>query len=519
MKRTYTLCALGLLFAAAGVHAASSVTSNGITWTFGGSYTVGQYCTGDWWVLDPNPSSSSSGVVISGSAHAAISGVASGEKHSVNPAWGSQGYDPDAGGYSAAQTAALPITLNSGDCIVTTTALTTADHTHLYSGAILTVVDTIQPADAFRPPYCRASRAATSASDPLQYSLSDVSAAKWALLPRKPRAAISAAVPSLSSTIAKVRGPWIDHLGKSWMGEIHPQAQQEWYGRDVSQVISEAAAQLCLDYSTTELRELATYIIQIGIDNYAMVMAGAEWHPDGGHASGRKFPIVFASVMLNDPVMKDFPRMYSGTKFRFGEDGQTYYFDDPSLAAFQGPPPNYSVSSSSGAGQVAVRGVRGWVGATNGGPGDIVLWRITNDGDVSNCTAHEHLDISAWSSDTDFQRKSEAYRIGTTSAQWIGQAMAMMLFGNDTGTRQNEMITVWDHNAYFDYCIRWMSEDYTAAAARFYQKYGVTIGGQQTSNLPFVDEMWTDFSRTFPRVFRLNYGPYVVSPKNLRTKG
>jgi hypothetical protein len=56
MPRRFWLPLAVLLFAgpvAAPAETASSVTQYGITWTFDKPYPVGQFVTGDWWVIGP----------------------------------------------------------------------------------------------------------------------------------------------------------------------------------------------------------------------------------------------------------------------------------------------------------------------------------------------------------------------------------------------------------------------------------------------------------------------------------
>ena len=51
---------------------------------------------------------------------------------------------------------------------------------------------------------------------------------------------------------------------------------------------------------------------------------------------------------------------------------------------------------------------------------------------------------------TPSQRQSEAYRRANTSSSWVGQALVIRLLKAE---RQ------WNHDAFFDYVDRWMTED------------------------------------------------------------
>jgi hypothetical protein len=37
---------------------------------------------------------------------------------------------------------------------------------------------------------------------------------------------------------------------------------------------------------------------ELGIDNYGVLKAGGKWPADGGHMNGRKWPILFAGLLL-----------------------------------------------------------------------------------------------------------------------------------------------------------------------------------------------------------------------------
>ena len=75
-------------------------------------------------------------------------------------------------------------------------------------------------------------------------------------------------------------------------------------------------------------------------------------------------------------------------------------------------------------------------------------------------------------------KRSERYRLCCTARAWIGTALAAQLMGARAA---------WNHDAYFDYCDRWMA---TADA------YAVGRGGRERPKDegktfdPFVDAMW-----------------------------
>ena len=61
---------------------------------------------------------------------------------------------------------------------------------------------------------------------------------------------------------------------------------------------------------------------RLGIDDYGLVVDGGPgfdmWKPGGGMSNGRKWPILFAGLMLGDDAMMK-------AQYPTGEDGNTYY--------------------------------------------------------------------------------------------------------------------------------------------------------------------------------------------------
>ena len=307
---------------------ASSITQDGITWTFDRGYKAGQYINGDWWVVGP--------VTI---VH--ISPQWDGTRHGsqVNPLPGNaslsrpQSYHRDAPDYRDSANAAIdmPLRLDPDDSLISTIGWSRSDpgapihstglRPDVRSASVLTVVDEQPAADAFRPQY------SGGAKD--EHRWSDV---EMSLLPSLPRAGISA--PSLAAANRDISGVFVDHLSY-WNGrEIHPSNNTSDYGRDIAVEMNEASLLLMLDYSEAEKRELAISLVQRGIDLHGLLRqapsiaqngSGNGWWGDfgGGHGIGRKWPILFAGIMLDDPSMKNVGRDY-GAEF-FQEDCQIRY--------------------------------------------------------------------------------------------------------------------------------------------------------------------------------------------------
>jgi MYXO-CTERM domain-containing protein len=150
-------------------------------------------------------------------------------------------------------------------------------------------------------------------------------------------------------------------------------------------------------------------MIQHGIDNYGVLKAGGQWAPNGGHHSGRKWPIVLAAKLLNDCEMLKLGMEYDDS--HFGEDGQTYHgADGTALFGWDcgGGHGSYFEDGCSGSG---AKDCRDPAGLVDGCP------------DYRNCC---------------------------TSAYWVGQMLSTLML---------DAKPVWGHDPYFDYVDRWMNGD------------------------------------------------------------
>jgi hypothetical protein len=486
------VCSAGICISTA----ATNLTQNGITVTLDKEYTMGQYITGDYWVVDPG-----SGVTISATSHTPVAGVNSGESLTKNPRWDMQAYDSRIGDYDGSYALALPGTLHAGDTVVINTSLANVtDMTYLYSAIILNVVDVSQASTKFRPPYVRPSRVAKSANDTLVFDYASITSDKWNELPRKARAGISG-LPTIAETQALIRGPWLDNTRGSWCNLCHPRHQESGYGRDFCADVSAVCTQLSLDYDLADLQLLATYLIQVGIDTYGLVMDGGSFNAGGGISSGRKIPLIFAAEMLDSPTLKSCSlTMADHPYYIFGEDTQTYRYDEACAAPYTGLPTASDYETwydVSGTGRVQRRGTKGWLGILNGGDGDgdEALWQIAYPYPENQFYGHEDIPMSEWSLDVNgnYQPKSESYRLSCTSHVWVGEALLMLLWKN------TNLIKLWKHDVFFDYVIRWMTQDGALAQALSLERYGIDIGYSfcQTTGPAWVKNVYTAYQNEF----------------------
>ena len=375
---------------------ADSVTQFGITWTFDAAYPVGQFANGDYFVVGP--------VTITG-----VSPEPTSDRNGtvVDPPTGSQGYDDRGGDYDASVRASFPLSLSGIASVVSSIshgdsdcmdgnnpAFTTYDggcqRGPIHTQAVLTVLAQVPQAGTFRPPYIGGGQ------KPL-YALADVD---WSLLPSLPA---PPSAPSEDSVLRHVERPWIDHLLNWTLQHGCATHNMYCYGREIGDIVSEVGLYVMLDTPARET--LAIRLIQLGIDNGGIVAGGGSWPADGGHMNGRKWPIVFAGMMLGDAALAS-PGPVSG------EDGQTYF----------------------------------------GANGD-ALWGV----DCDSCFFENGCDLGgACNSGRQDCRDPallvdgcEGYRNCCTSHTWVGQALAARLVPG--------AVQAWGHDPFFAYVDRWMS--------------------------------------------------------------
>ena len=447
----------------------NQVSQFGITWTFDKDYSVGQFANGDFWVVGPvtitaidPPSVERDGRIINGSM--------------INPSPGlgqTQGYDSTmygryarAGDYDPALNVARPNgqtlsktnSLNlEPDCSVVSTVSTAQANasTELQAAAILTVLKSPAPAGSFRPAYSGTDKTIRFNMGQLNYSL---------LADLKP----VPGVPGLSTVERYFERPWLDHV-PLWMAvSHHPVDNMPAYGREMATQIGIGAIMLHLNFANAQKETLLIRYVQLGIDLYGVVRDGGRknWTGMGGHASGRKWPILFAGLVLDDPNMKSVAAksgdyLYSdgygpGNEppdyIHFGEDDQTFYVTQADVDATHTPQWNPDSRD--------VQKIPYEVE-------DIGLpeWGIVHATDP-------HRSNKLWET---------AYR-QVSSPGWGGFVLAAHIMGaND----------VWNHDALFDYTDRYMK---------------VAADWRQTSK--FVADMWD--------AYRGDYGPVWTMAPALR---
>jgi hypothetical protein len=338
------ICFIQPLFAA---DQQSRISQFGITWTFDKDYTVGQFANGDYWVVGPVT------IVRIKPVSVELDGrTINGSMINPSPKLGQrQGYDSAAYGRYARPgdfdpglnvarpnneqlSKSNPLVLQPNCSLVSTESTLQANNrTQLKSAAVLTILDSPAKEGSFRPAYSDTDKTIRFNKEQLDYSL-------LANLRPVP------GTPGLAEVERYFERPWIDHVPLWPARALHPTDNMPDYGREMSTQVGIGALMLQLNFSNTQKEKLLVRYVQLGIDFYGIIKDGGErnWAANGGHASGRKWPILFAGLVLNDPNMKNIGRAdipdYGPAHpeyVHFGEDDQTFYVTQADVEATHSP--------------------------------------------------------------------------------------------------------------------------------------------------------------------------------------
>jgi len=296
--------------------AATSVTDGPITWTFSADRQVGQYCTGDWWVVGPvtvtaiSPGPATAETRTINGSMLTPSGAANG--------FVSTGWDSDVSGYTASKNVALslPLTITTGSLMSSKSNNPKPSARVVLSDMrVLTVVSSAPAAGAFRPPYC----------GPDKTSYWNINNLNYSILPDLAPVAGS----PMPSSVAGLwgSGPWIEVDTHTWQRETHPSKNMPLgatgvYGREIGLAVSRGLLALCLDYPDADKQALYMRIVQYGIDIYGTAKSGGQWPNNGGYNLGRKGAILLAGLALRDSSILDYANKEKHFIF---QDDQNYW--------------------------------------------------------------------------------------------------------------------------------------------------------------------------------------------------
>jgi len=382
---------------------ALQLSQYGITWTFSTPARVGKFINGDWWVAGPVTIVSVTPTPAEG-RHGSV----------LNPVAGrATGFDSRfAYDYDETLRAQFPLQMQAGDSLVSTiSALPVGIRTtdtlasnycigYLLTAAVLTCIDSARDdtelSNSFRPPYCGDQKPLYGFND-IHDGTHNINGIRRNLLPNLPR---PASIPDLSEYERLFERPWLD-IRYGWAGRhLHPYENMPDYGREISNFSKTAALMLLLDDPERQFDTLMIRYIQFGIDLWGISNSNHHiWLAEGGHGIGRKWPILFAGLMLDDESMKTV-----NTTTTFAEDDHTYY--------------------------------------GTGYRGQTVLYRIQVP------MPHQEIDPSEWNNPPFDGWKCENYRI-IGSHTLPGFAIAAQVMGAKD---------IWNHDVFFDYIDLWVAE-------------------------------------------------------------
>lgn len=318
--------ALGTVEASAGLGPASGVAQarvaqcsvverEGVVFSLDGPYPCGSFANGDAWVAPRTVGGAVDVVAVSPQAQAGRHGLM------VNPSSTREhGYDSRISGFVAGSAVSLPLQARGGQSLVKAVSSAAACGTGtghaacLQRAVVLTVVD--EPlagggGQYLRPPYFGADKALRSVSDLRMDLLPDLTVPQGA--------------PMLEWVRERFAQVQLDHLA-SWQGRyLHPidSFGASNYGSDLARDNNDAALRLLLAAEDSEVRSGALVnFVQAGLDWAAVATSDSAYPADGGHNVGRKVAVVFASVLLDDPELKQIAgRTATGV---FSEDDHVY---------------------------------------------------------------------------------------------------------------------------------------------------------------------------------------------------
>ena len=385
---------------------ATSVESFGIRWTFDRPYPVGRFATGDWWVAGPvvlvgidPPSLSSENRVMNGAMLDPSPRQKNLQGYDSALNLGAKAYRPELN-VAVDVSPTNPLVIQTGASLVSVISLPDPGvRPQLETAAILTILDRPAPAGSFRPPY--------SGSDKrVRFDTSDLDTSRLG------RLASVGSAPSFADAEAWFERPWIDHT-PGWSGSFtRARDNMPNYGREIADQYGTASLLLQLDVPDETKHALLVRLVQVGIDYFGVVEDGgtSNWFGAGGWASGRKWPILFAGLVLGDQAMTNIGQR----EVSFGEDTQTFFVEET-------PP---------GSGQI------------NGGHGGY---------------GPEHVGLPEWGSKHSYDPASDRagwmdqpYRLCCTANAWWAQLMAAYVMG----ARE-----LWNHEALFEYQDRYLEEN------------------------------------------------------------
>ncbi|NLX60564.1 MAG: hypothetical protein GXY74_15920 [Phycisphaerae bacterium] len=414
-----------------------SVSQYGITWTFETEMPVGRFITGDWYVVGPAKVVAIDPKPLVGADEVGDAFTEYEAKHSrevvvrngsvLNPKLA--GIDQGAAPFDSRlpyhvckldQLARPPVEMKPGDALYSTISKANEDVTMaklgdphirvIKTGAILTCVAAPLPADAFRPALHDREQTiflSRNIRRELMYALP--------LTKALPQAGTTPKVKSWDEALDRwariFQRPWVDFDQWGW---VNPEDNMPEYGQWVTHATAIAALMLHLDIPAEAKEKILVGYLQYGIDLWGQIRAGRAFLGHGGYGQGRKWPILFAGLLFGDERMQN-PEKHC-PNVTFGEDMQTY--DGKSFWGHDVVFLSHPIRIKQGSMKVS-----------------------------ADTEAPEEWNAMG----------NEGYRRCCTSVNWPGHALSAMMFRAES---------LWNHDPYFRYVDRWMTEDHIAQLTR-----------------------------------------------------
>jgi len=377
----------------------NNISQYNITWYFDKEYEYGTFANGDYWVLGP---------VIVTRITPDFDGQHNGWMVNMDSEY--QGYDLRAGIFNASLIPNLPYTAQPNSSIVKSVSV---DYLNidcrpcLKTAAVLTVLGENPPSNSFRPPFF--------GIDKKIYSVSQLHLEK-----------LPSVEPPLGYTPDKFnrieeRFKRVQLDVDSYPGEnIRPVDNFCYgvytvscsYGGSVALGIGDAALRFMLNDSSEEKLPDLIYYTQMGIDLYYMMKNGMDWESNGGHGNGRKLPIIFTAILLDDTEMANAVKLAKYDTFQ--EDGHLYF----------------SQAADNGNGKVLF-----------GAPtGDYWLNQVTDRGSRTARDPYGFIEPNI---------PGGSYQGCCNSMMWKGPVIAMQLMP--------EIVPIWNNSNFVDYVDRWVT--------------------------------------------------------------
>jgi len=425
----------------------ASICQYGITWTFAEAARVGRFVNGDYYVVGPVTVKA-----INPAPEAGRNGSTLNIPITRGIAESKVGFDDRVphGRYDPKLFQKPPLAMKPGDVLFSSISLKrigpirpmcprsrshmSKEHSPIRTVAVLTCLAKAVPPDAFRPGY----------ADPKR----TVYLARNLRRDRLPKLRSPGEMPKLTEWERMFERPWIDIVMDEFSAPIE---NMPIYGQEFTRATSIATLLLAVNFKPAEKEVLLVRFVQVGIDTWSLLRAGkCGWPALGGHGNGRKWVIIFTGLMLDDAGMKQPNKTFP--KALFSEDMQTMFG------------PSWTGARVVYAGHLGKQGSRRHIG-----------WG-----------AYEHLHPSKWESDI-----GESYRRCCTSMCWVGEALAVQLYGAEK---------LWDHDAFLVYADRWMYEDDMEAIRVVKEVRGKDYDNDWSRQGmvwdPFVKAMWEKYRPT-----------------------